>query len=156
MSRTDEQLPFERGTLKLDVPAHPHERRRRKRFRVRPEARGVGYENFGGWLSSSSTPLPPPETAPSVTPDEVVCQANTVPLIAPANTGTEAPSAKGCSRRAAQRGVRMSLALLACLFALGCARAHFGSFSALTYWLLAKLPQPVIYERRAPERSPRD
>ena len=156
MSRTNEQLPFERGTLKLGVSAHLHQRRRRKRFRVRPEARGVGYENFAGGLSLSSALLSPPVPSPSATADVVVRQATPPPLIDPANTGTEALSGKDCSRRAAQRGVRASLALLACLFAMVCARAHFGSFSALAHWLLAKLPQPVIYERPAREPPSRE
>jgi hypothetical protein len=123
---------------------------------VRPEAAGIGYETFRTWPQPFSAASTYPAASHSISEAEELLEQDARPTTAPSSAEPEPLSEKEIARATALKGIRTCLAMLACVFALALVRAHFGSFQALGSWLLARMPQPIVYERSTQEAPPRN
>ncbi len=121
--RQNQPLPAG-GKLRPIASPAPQRRHRHKRFHVRPEARGYGYQTYGLWSRPAPPPVAPPRPAPVP-----------VPPAAP-TSGWQAFSERETGRRAAQNGLRILLLLIL----PGCFVALFPRYSLeVFHWLVASV-----------------
>ena len=147
MSQLEKEPLRNPGILKPSSHWQPHRPCRHKKFHVRPEAIGIGYDLFAGVHGDSC--------ARSVRPSVSESESDSACALAPDAQANPEPegaevhplSEKEIAHTAALRGLRACLGVLACLVMLALLRAHFGSFKALGRWVLGNMPQPVLYER---------
>jgi hypothetical protein len=99
-------------------PPQQHRRHRHKRFHVRREAYGEGYETFAP-LPQSGSPCPVGDPASTPNPAaEMNLQNVSAPTAASVLSEWSEVSAKKTNRRAARSALRFSLKLIPCLIAV--------------------------------------
>jgi integrase len=153
MSSVNNEALFEGGAPKRLSGPPTHLLHRHKKFRVRPEAMGIGYETSSVFPWKSSARLARSPAAEPTSDSADVLGAGTPSHDAVSSDEAQPLSEKEIVRATALRGIRICLAVLVCLTALTFVHARFGSVKEFGIWVLSGLPQPVLYERPAQRGS---
>ena len=148
----NEPTSFGRAALKPGSQHPPHRRHRHKRFRVRPEAKGVNYETVPPWKSPFSSTFTRPVGLQPVTAIDDFMERPSPAAVVAESTEAKPLSEREIARAAAIKGLKICVPLLVCVVALGFGRAHFGTLKEFGSWVLGSLPQPVKYHH--PDLAP--